>query len=106
MGKSRTSSVNIRASWFLKWRHLADRSCISVAPHLTDNSRTNTIKIRVLFFLGVEWWNSTGGIPPVKWRPLVDRSCISVAPDNSRINTVQIRVSYFLNDVKMALEVM
>ena len=76
VGKSRTSSVNIRASYFLKCRHLADRSCISVAPPLRTMHELILSKFVCRIFLGAE---RSGGIPPVKGRPLVDRSCISVA---------------------------
>ena len=47
-GQVTPKSTEIRASYYLKWCLLADRSCISVAP-LTDSSQTNTIQIRVLF---------------------------------------------------------
>ena len=52
VGKSRTNITQIRVSYFVKWRHLVDRSYTSVAPPpLTDNSRTNTVQIRVSYFI-------------------------------------------------------
>ena len=64
----------------VKWRPLADRSCISFAPLRTIHEPIlSKFVCRIFSWSGAERWNSTGGIPPVKWRPLMDRSCISVA---------------------------
>ena len=94
---------------FFKWRHLADRSCISVAPLWTIHEPIlSKFVCRIFSWSGAERWNSTGGLPPVKWRPLMDRSCISVA----LLRTIQELIlskfvcRIFFNDVKMALGVM